>query len=90
MLNRLAVLTFAGAIVTGCQLAPPASMRPERADEFRLPPQDDARYSRPMEIPREYLDPKSPKNPFEKDEFRPPPGGMTGGGGGMPGGRPGM
>lgn len=43
-----------------------------------------------MEIPREYLDPKSPKNPFEKDEFRPPPGGMTGGGGGMPGGRPGM
>jgi hypothetical protein len=89
LIGLLSLALIAGA---GCKsLAPPAVMRPDRPDEFRLPPVDDPQYNRPPEIPKEYLDPKKPRNPFEKDDFLPPMNGGPGGmGGGMgPGGRPG-
>jgi len=63
--------------------------RPEHPEEFRLPPQDDPRYSKPLEIPREYLDPKKPRNPFEKNDFTPPNINPGAGGVGPAPGRPG-
>lgn len=86
--KQVLFLAVALLAVAGCKLTPPAAMRPNRPDEFRLPPMEDARYNRPPEIPKEYMNPNKPRNPFEKDEFTPPTS-MTGGGG-MPGGRPGL
>lgn len=83
-LHHLMLLTLLLAGAAGCK---PVSLRPERPEEFRLPPEDDPRFSRIPQIPKEHLNPNKPRNPFEKDDFT-PPAGMSGAGG-MPMGRPG-
>lgn len=61
----------AGLAVVGCK-APGPDLRTPLPEQFNLPPEDDARYSRPIEYPKELLNkaPVKPTNPNSMPGFK--------------------
>jgi hypothetical protein len=89
----LGLALLAGMGIWGCAAPNPrANLREKHKEAWVTPPENDSRYDRPPDL-SEYLNKRDQKNPFAKDDFPQPGGGMgpgiTGGMGGGPGGGPG-
>jgi hypothetical protein len=76
----------AGLAVVGCK-APGPDLKTPVPEKFELPSEDDPRYSKPLEYPKELLNkgPTKPTNPNGPPGFKGGPS-MGGGGPGGPGG----
>jgi hypothetical protein len=77
------IWTAFGLALTGCK-APGPNLRTPTPEVFTIPPDDDPRYSKPLEYPKELLNrpPVKPSNPTGIQGMR---GGPGGGGNMMPG-----
>jgi hypothetical protein len=69
-----------GLLVVGCS-APGPQLRTPQPEQIAVPPEDDPRYSKPLEYPKELLN-KPPVKPTTPTGVQ----GMRGGGPGGPGG----
>lgn len=64
-------LLCVGLVLIGCK-APGPDLKTPTAEQFKLPPDDDPRYSRPIEYPKELLNkaPVKPTNPNNMPGFK--------------------
>jgi hypothetical protein len=77
--GRLLLLTLLG--LAGCHTPDPPIKPPKFAEEYKLPPDADRRYSQPPEYPKDSLN----KDPGPKNSFGSPGGPGGRGGPGTPG-----
>jgi hypothetical protein len=74
---RAAGMVLTAAAALGCS-APGPNLRTPQPEQITVPPEDDPRYSRPLEYPKELLNrpPVKPSNPSGASPVR---GGPSGG-----------
>jgi len=77
--GKLCLWLLAGLAVAGCR-APGPVLKTPTPEEFTVPPDDDPRYSRPLEYPKELLN-KPPVKPANPNGLNGIKGGSGAGGG---------